>query len=121
DPEEIVVTGEQSAAPIRLQIEAAEKLAYEAFNKFNDERRFNVSCSVVQPVGSRLKQQVCQPEFEIQALRGHAQDFLESMPGRANLPGGSVNQSFQPVEAAISRHRPAFRQKMKEVAENHPE
>jgi hypothetical protein len=121
EPEEIVVTGDPSAFPLRLQIEAAEKFAYETFNKFNDERRFDISCSVVEPIGSRFKKQVCQPEFEIQALRGHAQDYLYSMPGRSNLPGGAVNQSFQPLELEISRQRPAFKQKMKEVAEKHPE
>lgn len=115
------MTGERSAFPLRLQIESAEKLAYETFNKFNNERRFDVSCSVVAPIGSRLKQQVCQPEFELQALRGHAQDYLYSMPGRTLLPDGSINQSFQPMEAQIARQRPAFRQKLKEVAEEHPE
>jgi hypothetical protein len=121
EPEEIVVTGDPSDFSLRLQIEAAEKFAYDTFNKFNDERRFDISCSVVEPLGSRFKKQVCQPEFEIQALRGHAQDYLDSMPGRSLLPGGVVNQSFQPLETEISRQRPAFKQKMEEVAEKHPE
>lgn len=122
EPEEIVVTGERSALQLRIQMEAAEKLAYETFNKFNDEARFDISCSVSERTGSRFKQQVCQPEFELQALRGHAQDFLDSMPGRnIGLPDGSVSQAHQPMATEILKQRPAFQQKMKEIAEQHPE
>jgi hypothetical protein len=102
----------------------SEQIAYDIFNQFNDEKRFNISCSVEEQTGSHFTRQVCQPEFEIQATRSHAQDYLDSMPGRlAGLPQGSVapTHSAIPMEMEINRHQPAFRRKLQDVAEKHPE
>lgn len=123
-PEEIVVTGERSNLQLRLELMELEKQAYELFNQFNDERRFDISCSVQKPTGSNLSRQVCQPEFEIQATRAHAQDFLESIPQRREgLPQASAAPTFSatPMEFEINRHQKAFRQKMQDVAKQHPE
>lgn len=120
-PEEIVITGERSTMQLRIQLDEAERSAYEIFNKLNDERRFDISCSISAPTGSRIERQVCQPEFEIQAMRGHAQDFYNSMGGPGSLPEGSVAKHFQPVEVEIYRQQQAFKDRMKQVAEEHPE
>ena len=123
--EEIVITGVQL---LRKKMMLAEKNAYDIFNKFNDEKRFQISCSISQPIGTHLEKQICAPEFEIQATRSHAQDYYESLrnylnlqAGLAALPDGSVVPTKIPVEAAISLQRPAYRQKLKQIAVEHPE
>lgn len=122
-PEEIVVTGERSAIQLRTQLMEAEKQAYEIFNRFNDDRRFEISCSHSAPVGSRFTRQVCMAEFEIQAMRGHAQDYLAAMPGTPGdgRLGSQAAQQYLPVEGELQRHRKAYKEKMREIAENHPE
>lgn len=120
-PEELVITGERSAMQLRLQMFEAERRTYELFNAFNDEARFDISCSVQGRTGSRFERQVCQPEFEIQAERAHAQSYLDTMPRDGGLPAGSVAPTRTPMEFEIARQRPAFQRKMREVAEQHPE
>ncbi|MEY4640111.1 MAG: hypothetical protein RLZZ227_105 [Pseudomonadota bacterium] len=119
-PEEIIVTGERSTMQLRIQVMEAEVQAYEIFNQFNDDRRFDISCSVQERTGSRFVQQLCEPEFIIQANRGHALDFLSTMPGRSASEGSSSHQ-YGPMAVEIQRHQPAYRQKLKQIAEEHPE
>lgn len=121
EPEEIVVTGQRSTLQLRIQLMEAERAAYNVFNQFNDDRRFDISCSVSAPIGSRFERQTCQAEFEIQAMRGHAQDYYNNMPGPGRPPQGSVSQQFLPVELELHRHQKAFKEKMRQVAEEHPE
>ena len=120
-PEEIVITGERSTMQLRIQLMEAEKQAYEVFNQFNDDKRFNISCSLSAPTGSRLLRQICQAEFEIQAMRGHAQDYYDSMPGPGRPPQGSVTKQHPPLAAELHRHQQAYRDKMRQIAEDHPE
>ena len=124
-PEEIVITGQHFQ--LYKQMLEAEKNAYETFNKFNDDKRFNISCSVHKPTGSQFEKQSCTPEFEIQATRAHAQDYFQNLRNFlnpvANEPDtdGSVMQSSAPVEMLINKDLPAYRQKLKQIAEQHPE
>ena len=118
--EEIVITGERSTMQLRIQLMEAEKQAYDIFNQFNDDRRFEISCSLSAPTGSRLLRQICQAEFEIQAMRGHAQDYYNTMPGHGR-PQGSVTKQYPPVAVELHRHQKAYREKMRQIAEEHPE
>jgi hypothetical protein len=124
-PEEIVITGQRYQL-YKLMLEA-EKNAYETFNKFNDEKRFTISCSVHKPTGSQLSKQSCTPEFEIQATQAHAQDYYRNLRNLLNpAPGepetdGNVSQAGAPMEMMISKDLPAYRQKLKQIAEQHPE
>lgn len=120
-PEEVVITGERSTMQLRLQLFEAERRTYELFNALNDEARFDISCSVQARTGSRFEQQVCRPEFEIQAERAHAQSYLDTMPRDGGLPAGSVAPTRTPMEFDIARQRPAFQRRMREIAEQHPE
>ena len=103
----------------------AEKAAYAIFNKFNDEPRFDISCSYEDPTGSRIRSetQLCQPEFEIQAHRASADDMLESF--RAWFDGSQTDKNSpvisQPAAAVIASQQNAYRAKLKEVAESQPE
>lgn len=106
---------------LRVQLMESEKRAYDIFNQFNDEKRFNISCSIKPPTGSHLDRQICQPEFVIQANRGHAQDFLDSMAGAHSIPNGSVAPTHASMEFEILRQQGAYKQKIKKMAQEHPE
>jgi hypothetical protein len=123
--EEIVVTGESQKHQLRLQMLGAERAAYDLFNQFNDEKRFDIYCSVQTPTGSRIQseEQHCQPNFEIEALRSHSRDYLESLRLLYDLysPDKNAVITSQPAEVLIASQQEAYRKKMKQVAEDHPE
>lgn len=123
--EEIVVTGESQKHQLRLQMLDAERAAYDLFNEFNDEKRFDIYCSVQTPTGSRIQseEQHCQPNFEIEALRSHSRDYLESLRLLYDLysPDKNAVIASQPAEVVIASQQEAYRKKMKQVAEDHPE
>lgn len=129
-PEEVIVVGERRVMELRLAMWEAERVAYEVFNAVNDDRRFDISCSLRQISGTRLKRQLCQPEFEIQAMRKHGQGFLDSY--RAMLDpiyqGGqrateidSAPLVSRPAASAIASQQESYRARMREAAERSPE
>ena len=127
-PEELLIIGERNLYQLRNQMLEAEKQAYEIFNKFNDEKRFNISCSVKARTGSIFKAQLCQPEFEIQASRAHGQAFLESyrnflgsetISGVPNTDGSAVQA--MPMADLVASQQEDYKRKLRQVAEQHPE
>lgn len=129
-PEEVIVVGERRVMELRLAMWEAERAAYEVFNAANDERRFDISCSLHQVSGTRLKRQLCQPEFEIQAMRKHGQGFLDSYrtfldPIYQGIGNPTAIESAplvsMPAASAIASQQDAYRARMKEVAEQSPE
>jgi hypothetical protein len=125
--DEIIVVGNRQLMALRLGMLDAEREAYEVFNQFNDERRFEIHCDKRAPTGSRLVIQVCEPEFEIQAKRTHAQNYLENTRDMLNqlalgAPPVEIHPPvYVPPEFAISSQQEAYRGKLKQVAEEHPE
>ena len=108
-PEEIVVTTKRTKLQLRLQLWQAEEKAYDVFNTFNDEKRFDIKCYLHEPTGTRIKRQVCTPEFQLQATRDHAQDYIN----------GTMQNA--PMEVQIASQLGDYRGKIKKVAEEHPE
>lgn len=120
-PEEIQIIGERSVQQLRLQMWDSEKAAYEIFNKFNDEKRFNIHCYMHEPTGSLIKRQVCTTEFEKEATRMHAQDYLSDMC-RSRCYGGGPSNSYNINSAEmIARQQEEYKEKIRQVAEEHPE
>ncbi len=112
-PEEITIIGER-VRKLRTQMMEAEIHTYDVFNKFNDDRRYTVNCSIRPPTGSRFKKAVCDTGFERDAMQEHARDYAD------NLAFGTTPNSI-PLEAKISAQREGFQLKMKQVAKEHPE
>lgn len=121
--DEIEVTAEPSLVRLRTRMWEAEQEAYDTFNKFNDERRFHITCSMQAPSGSRIERQVCRPGFKIEATAVHGRAYWESL--RAFLDPYDENytphQSHQHLEATIARQHKEYKLKLKQVAEEHPE
>jgi len=119
--EEVVITGERFMYQLRTQMMEAEQRAYEIFNQFNDEKRFNISCSTHQPTGSRIQRQVCQPGFQLEASRLHASQYVESAREALGQGGSSFTAQHQPQEAIVASQMEDYRRKLREVAQQNPE
>lgn len=127
-PDEVIVIGERRVLDLRIEMLQLEKTAYEVFNQFNDERRFDIHCRMHQPTGTRFETQVCEPEFEIEAKRTHAAHYFENMRDMLNqiaagapVPSERTPPNYVPPEALIASQQKAYRNKLKDVAEQHPE
>jgi hypothetical protein len=128
-PEEIEVIGQRSLIQLRLQMEDAEKAAYDIFNRFNDERRFEINCSTQQPTGTRFLTQICLPNFQHEAMSAQGQAFLQDFRNlylqnecqTCPVISGSTASVPVPVEAATAAHQKAYKLKMEQVAKEHPE
>lgn len=108
-PEEIVVVGERRNFQLRLEMWDAEAKAYGIFNQYNDDQRFDISCRQHQPTGTRISRQVCTPAFQLEASKNHAQDYING------------TSQFVPMHMAIASQLKEYREKMKQIAEEHPE
>src|SRR5690606_20788542 len=106
-PEEVLVIGDRFR--LRAQMNEAEQKAYAVFNRFNDEKRFMISCSMHEPTGTHLARQVCQAAFERDATAAHGRNYLEDyrafidreLFGPTWNPVPQVTQ--QPVASEIAR------------------
>lgn len=116
-PEEVLITGERHVYQLRTEMLEAEKQAYDIFNSLNDEPRFHISCSTHAPTGSRIKQQICLPGFQLEAYQQHALQFLETL----RPDGSNFAIQHQPQEVVIASQQEAYRSKLKQIAEEHPE
>lgn len=126
--EEVVITGQRNLYQLRLQMIDAEKRAYDLFNAFNDEKRFEIGCSTYQPINTRLESQICIPEFERKARATHAQDAFKNVQDMLDQYGRGVStpvENYPPnhvsAEAVIAGQQKAYRAKMRQVAQEHPE
>lgn len=120
---EIRVSPEESLVNLRLELQAAERNVYDIFNRLNDEDRFTIHCSINAPTGSNLKLQTCQVQFEIEAQRVHGRAYFENMRDfydEFTEPNTSQTAHI-PQEALIAYHQRAYREKMRTIAEEHPE
>lgn len=119
--EEILITGDRS---FRARLMSAEVRAYDLFNQFNDDGRFHISCAKQSATGTRIESQTCAPQFVLDARQSHARDYRSSLANFLDphgVPDGSVSPQSSPAEAVIAGHLPAYRLKMKQIAEEHPE
>jgi hypothetical protein len=128
--EEIVIVGQRSVLQLRLQMLDAEKLAYDVFNSFNDDRRMEISCRQDQATGSLIRNQLCEPEFIIEVQADYARSLMDSRHFFSGNPviGGAVPPRMPDapvaapsVQALVAARRRAFQARMRQVAEEHPE
>jgi len=123
-PEEVRITGERPQWQLREEMQAAEVRAYELFNSFNDEPRFEITCYQHEPTGTRIARQVCQPAFERDATSDHgrvAYETYQAFLDPYGTPENSVQSTHRPLEAVIASQQEDYRGKMREVASKHPE
>lgn len=113
-PEEIVVTGQKLLRVLNKQIEEAEDAMYGLFNELNDDDRYDIHCRWEAPLGTRMRQRVCRPEFLDNADRAVAKDFLAEAQG-------FTSTNAPPVQVEMAIHYPVLEEKLKEVLVESPE
>jgi hypothetical protein len=123
--EEIIITGQRLRLQLRRDMRQAEIAAYDLFNQFNDDKRFEISCNSQTATGTRIESEelMCQPNFEMEAMRGAGQDYLTSLRNFMDPYTDDKNPppAHAPAAAIIESLQPEYRAKMREVAEQHPE
>lgn len=107
--EEIVIVGQRTLSALRRQVEDAELQVYDVFNKLNEDRRYDIHCQMVAPIGSNIKRRRCAPQFADDAERDEALAFLD---GRPVIPAATViseqNGVLHERMAALARANPEF-------------
>ncbi|MCC6202930.1 MAG: hypothetical protein IT494_07980 [Gammaproteobacteria bacterium] len=115
DIEEIVIVGQRTLSTLRRQMEDAELRVYDVFNGLNDDRRYDIHCQQVAPIGSNIKRRRCAPQFADDAERDEALAFLEGHPV---IPAAQViaeqNGKLRERMAALAREHPEFLEALKE-------
>lgn len=127
-PDEIIIIGRDATWQLRQEMLSAEREAYNIFNQFNDEKRFITTCDKTQPTGTRFTYQSCQPEFVRRATADYARDHLESyrefineFVDKDSNFGYTPQMTAQPPQAVIAGQQEDYQQKMRQIAEDHPE
>lgn len=122
EPEEMVIRGDSPLHQIRAQMLSAEEQVYELFNQLNDEARFNVTCDIHQPTGTRFREQACLPRFVRDATRDHGRHYWETYRTflDPHTPNEGVYYTHAPMQTQIASQQEAFRDKMREVARDNP-
>ena len=106
--DEITVVAPRTITAIKAAITKADRKMYALFNDMNQDRRYDVSCTLENRYGSNMKTRVCRPQFERDVLDEAFRD-------------NSTWTSFDRPEAELRRYREEFRQKMIDFAATNPE
>jgi hypothetical protein len=77
----------------------SEDAFFDAYNRINTKRQFDVHCSVETATGTLISKRVCKPRFVVTARQNEASSVMESMialvDGRIEPPHGeSANQAI---------------------------
>ncbi len=123
EPEEIIVTGQRRRFELRVEMLTAEKHVYDVFNMFNDDKRFEIECSIHKKTGTTLKTQFCVPAFKREALAAEGRDYLEAY--RAFIdPHHKDAEPFvtaAPSAGLIRAGQIEYQRKMQQLARDQPE
>ncbi len=90
--DDIVVVGQKSMAELRRDVFQAEEDFYSVYNKFNDDKEYDVRCFYEKPTGSNIKNHVCRARFVTKTFERHARRNRNDLSRVAN-------QSAIPVPA----------------------
>lgn len=113
-PEEIIVTNPVSLIRLRAEVKEAEENMYDVFNDLNDNDRLDIHCRMEAPLGTKIKQHVCTPNYYLEAMDGEAHQFLKDAGVMGNVAPG-------PGAGIIEYYNNLLEDKMKEVASQSPE
>lgn len=113
-PEEITVTGQRLFSTLQKQIREAEDRMYGLFNELNTDDLYDIHCAWEAPLGTRIRQRNCRPNFYVRATERDAQAFL-------GLVRGETGGVATPVSAELAVHYPILQRRMEELVREHPE
>jgi hypothetical protein len=124
-PEEIIVTGRKSLGQLRLEIEFAQDRMFGLFNELNGDERYDIHCDAIQPLGTRISQRECIPEFLRMAKERSAKAYIAGIQSGSSImlsdANGSFSMSVLPPQAEIEYRYPLLREKMNGLIMQNPE
>ena len=74
--EEIIVYGDKSLPSIRRELYRAEENVFAMFNSLNSKDEYDVQCDYVEPLGSRKRHHVCEPNFVLKIKADQANAMM---------------------------------------------
>jgi hypothetical protein len=126
-PEEIIVRGRR-LAELKIEMQTAQKYAYDIFNELNLDDDFDVYCRDQGRTGTRAKEWACRAQFEDRISTGASRAYLSGLVlGCAGDAGVTQECMFsddaqdaisraQGVETSILSRREQLHQKILELA-----
>lgn len=78
--EEVIVLGERSLADLKLEVDRAEDELYELFNSLTTDDDLEIRCTREAPVGSHIKQRVCQTKRHRELIGQASRDMMMGQP-----------------------------------------
>ncbi len=120
-PEEIIVNAPESLKGLQTRIKVAQKRMFNVFNELNDDDQFDVHCTNDKRWQSRIREQVCTPNYLKTVQEEQVQLILGQMGmigARKGLAGntqiGIFNARFEEIMKAQFIANPEFREALLE-------
>lgn len=103
---EITVTGRDQIKVLRKKVDLAQDQVHKIFNDLNDDQEFDIHCRMRAPIGTRIPQKECAPNFFYSATENSAHALL------GNFMDSNTTVHAIPVTSVISHKNPILREKM---------
>ena len=120
-PEEIVVNAPESLKHLQTQVKLAQKRMFNVFNEINDDDQFDVHCTNDKRWQSKIREQVCTPNYLKTVQEEQVQLILGQMGmigAKKGFPGntqiGIFNARFEEIMKAQFIANPEFREALLE-------
>jgi len=105
--DEITVLGARSLGSMRAEVVRAEDVAFALFNELNDDDAYDIVCKKETRIGSQIPKRVCLARMYRDAVAEAAEDE----------PGILMTVKV----TGSAKHQEILREKMRVLANNHPE
>ena len=120
-PEEIIVNAPESLKGLQTQIKLAQKRMFNVFNEINDDDQFDVHCTYERRWQSKIREQVCTPNYiktvqeeQVQLMLGNM-GMIGAQKGFAgNTQIGTFNARFEEIMKTQFIANPEFREALLE-------
>lgn len=106
--DEIIVYGERSLNRLRRDQDKAQDKVFALFNILNSDDEFDIHCANEAPIGSHIRQRICEPNFLVELRIDAVGDMAR---------GGYYSVDF----ATIDKKEKELQQEMQELTVEHPD
>ena len=120
-PEEIIVNAPESLKRLQTQVKLAQKRMFNVFNKINDDDQFDVHCTYDRRWQSKIREQVCTPNYirtvqkqEVQLMLGQFGMVGAEKGFAGNTQIGTFNARFEEIMKTQFIANPEFREALLE-------
>lgn len=115
--EEITVIGDRSSLSMQRAVDRAQDAFYTLFNSLNDDDEFDITCSYEILLGSRVKQRLCQTDYQKAELTKTATLSSFDTPYLATARLTAKNRELSNKVLKLLESNPAFREAAMELSD----